>query len=159
MDIEIRRAVETDAETVLALIDALAQYERMDPLPPDGRERIRQDLFGPRPRIEAHLAFLNEQAVGYTITLESYSSFLARPTLYLEDLFVLPEYRRHGVGRVFFRFLAAEALRRGCGRMEWAVLTWNQLAIDFYEKLGARRLEEWLVYRLDSAQLAGLAAE
>jgi GNAT superfamily N-acetyltransferase len=97
--------------------------------------------------------------VAYAITCETYSSFLALPTLYLEDIFVLPHARRGGVGRRLFRYLAGEALRRGCGRMEWVVLDWNQLAIDFYEQLGARRLAEWYTYRLTAEELQQLAAE
>ena len=97
------------------------------------------------------------EALAYAITCETYSSFLARPTLYLEDLFVRPEARRLGIGHACFRFLAAEALRRGCGRMEWVVLDWNELAIDFYEGLGARHMREWYTYRLTAAQLGELA--
>jgi GNAT superfamily N-acetyltransferase len=157
--VRIRPAVEADAETFLSLVDALADYEKLDRPTPEARERLVHDAFGPSPRIGVHLAEVEGRAVAYTITLETYSSFLALPTLYLEDLFVLPDARRHGVGSAFFRFLAGEAVRRGCGRMEWVVLDWNQLAINFYEKLGARRLRGWYTYRLNAEQLREVAGE
>jgi ABC-type dipeptide/oligopeptide/nickel transport system permease component len=106
--------------------------------------------------LATHVTIIN---LGYAITFETYSSFLALPTLYLEDLFVIPEARGSGAGRAAFRHLAAEALRRGCGRMEWAVLDWNALAIGFYERLGAQRLSEWYTYRLTADQLRGIAEE
>ena len=157
-EIVVRAATASDADTLLSLVDALADYEKLDRPTSDARERLKLDAFGPNPRIRAYIADVDGTAAAYAITFDAYSSFLARPTLYLEDLFVLPDYRRLGVGRAFFRFLAAEAVRRGCGRMEWAVLDWNQLAIDFYEKIGARRMKEWYVYRLTADQLQDLAA-
>ncbi len=155
--VRVRPATEADAETFLSLVDALADYEKLDRPTPGARERLVRDAFGPSPRIGVHLLELDGEPVGYTITFETYSSFLALPTLYLEDLFVLPGARRHGVGRAAFRYLAGEAVRRGCGRMEWVVLDWNQLAIDFYDKLGARRMEEWYTYRLTAEQLRAVA--
>jgi GNAT superfamily N-acetyltransferase len=153
----IRPATAADGDTFLTLVDALADYEKLDRPTPEARARLIADAFGERPRISVFLGELDGQAVAYAIVLETYSSFLALPTLYLEDLFVIPDARRSGVGRAFFRALAGEALRRGCGRMEWVVLDWNQLAIDFYDKLGARRLTEWYTYRLTSEQLAQIA--
>jgi len=155
--IRIRPAEHADAEVFLTLVDALADYEKLDRPTPEARERLVNDAFGERPRIGVHLLELEGRAVGYTITFETYSSFLALPTLYLEDLFVLPEARKNGVGRAAFRYLAAEAVRRGCGRMEWQVLDWNQLAIDFYDRLGARRMTEWYTYRLTAEQLREVA--
>ena len=99
------------------LIDALADYEQLDRPTPDARERLRQDAFGERPRIEVFLAQLDGVDAGYALTFDTYSSFLARPTLYLEDLFVLPDFRRRGVARAIFRYLAGLAAQRGCGRM------------------------------------------
>jgi GNAT superfamily N-acetyltransferase len=99
------------------------------------------------------------EVVGYALTFETYSSFLARPTLFLEDVFVLPEHRRGGIGTMVLRHLAREALRRGCGRMEWMVLTWNEPAIQFYDKLGAKRLEDWAAYRLAGKDLERVAGE
>jgi GNAT superfamily N-acetyltransferase len=157
-DVTVRRAAAADAEVFLSLVDALADYERLDRPTPAARERLLRDGFGPEPRFRAYLAEHGGRAVAYAITFDTYSSFLALPTLYLEDVFVLPDARRHGVGTAIFRELAAEAVRRGCGRMEWSVLDWNRLAIDFYEKLGARRMAEWYTYRLTSEQLERIAA-
>lgn len=156
-DVTLRRATADDGAAWLALVDALADYEKLDRPSPDARERLLRDAFGPRPRIDVFLAERGDEAVAYAIVLETYSSFLALPTLYLEDLFVVPDARRHGIGRAFFRFLAAEAVRRGCGRMEWVVLDWNELAIGFYDKLGARRMSEWYTYRLTAEQLREIA--
>jgi GNAT superfamily N-acetyltransferase len=155
----IRPAAPEDAETFLALVDALADYEKLDRPTPAARERLLHDAFGPAPRrIRVFLGERGGQAVAYAITCETYSSFLALPTLYLEDLFVLPDERRGGIGSAFFRFLAGEAVRGGYGRMEWVVLDWNQLAIDFYDRLGARRMSEWYTYRLTADQLQEMAA-
>jgi GNAT superfamily N-acetyltransferase len=156
--IPIRRATAADFDHWMLLIDALAAYEQLPGPTEDARARLRNDAFGAKPRLQVFLAELDDRPVGYALTFETYSSFLAQPTLYLEDLFVLPEYRRRGLGRALFRFLAGEARARGCGRMEWAVLDWNQSAIDFYEGTGARRITEWHVYRLTGDQLEKLAA-
>ncbi len=145
----VRRAVREDTLTLWRLIDALADYEKLSPPDDAAKARLAEDLFGSPPRIDAFLAEMNGSAAGYALILETYSSFLALPTLFLEDIFVLSEWRGHKVGSALFREVIAEARRRGCGRIEWAVLTWNQLAIDFYERYGAKRLEDWRVYRLD----------
>ncbi|HKP77446.1 MAG TPA: GNAT family N-acetyltransferase [Longimicrobiaceae bacterium] len=156
--VTVRPATPADAETWLSLVDALADYEKLARPTPDARARLVHDAFGPEPhRIQVYVAEAEGRAVGYAITCETYSSFLALPTLYLEDIFVLPDARRGGVGRTMFGYLAAEAVRRGCGRMEWQVLDWNQLAIDFYEKLGAQRMREWYAYRLTAGQLREIA--
>lgn len=157
MSIDIRPATISDADAFLGLVDALADYEKLDRPSPEARERLLRDGFGDVRRFRAYLASVDGRDVGYAITFHTYSSFLALPTLYLEDLFVLPEARRHGVGRAFFRYLAGQAVREGCGRMEWVVLDWNRLAIDFYDRLGATRMAEWYPYRLDRAQLETVA--
>lgn len=157
--VTIRPATQADGDTWLALVDALADYEKLARPTPEAKARLLNDAFGPEPhRIQVYMAEAGGRAVAYAITCETYSSFLALPTLYLEDLFVLPDDRRLGVGRAIFRYLAGEAVRRGCGRMEWVVLDWNQLAIDFYEKLGARRMEEWYTYRLTDEQMREIAS-
>ena len=158
--VTVRAATPADADTWLTLVDALADYEKLDRPTPEAKQRLRRDAFGPAPnRIRVFIAEADGRAVGYAITCETYSSFLALPTLYLEDLFVLPDARRHGVGMAVFRHLANEAVTGGYGRMEWVVLEWNQLAIDFYEKkLSARRMTEWYTYRLTAEQLAAVAA-
>lgn len=144
----VRKAVASDEPAILALVDALADYEKLDRPSPEARGRLIRDLFGSKPRIDCFLAFMDGYPVGYAIVLETYSSFLALPTLYLEDLFVLEEYRKRRVGRALFDTALQEAKRRGCGRMEWTVLDWNQLAIDFYRKSGAVHMKEWHLYRI-----------
>lgn len=145
--IEIRRVRPEDGAALANLIDALADYEKLTPPTPEAYERMRRDLFEHN-RVQSWLAWVDGKAAGYTIVCETYSSFLALPTLYLEDLFVKPEYRSKGVGRALFNEMRTEAKRRGCGRMEWTVLDWNKLAIDFYERLGAERKGEWILYRI-----------
>jgi GNAT superfamily N-acetyltransferase len=144
----IRPAEVTDSEALFRLIDALADFEKLPKPDAAARKRLLQDAFGPHKRIDVFLAVLDKEPVAYAIVLETYSSFLALPTLYLEDIFVLSEYRGRQVGHRLFTYCVNEAYRRGCGRMEWAVLDWNRAAIDFYERAGARQLKEWLHYRL-----------
>lgn len=154
----IRQALPADGEALLHLIEKLAEYERLTPPDEGARGRLLRDMFSTPPRLEAYLALRDGMPVGYALVFETYSSFLALPTLYLEDIFILPEHRRGGIGRKFFRTLVAEAHRRGCGRMEWTVLDWNTLAINFYEKLGAREMKQWKTFRLvrdDMTRLLG----
>jgi GNAT superfamily N-acetyltransferase len=145
----IRKASLADAPAVLDLIDALADYEKLDRPTDAARERLVADLFGPTPRIECYLGFVGDCAAGYAIVVETYSSFLALPTLYLEDLFVLPQHRGKRLGYALFERCRDEAVQRGCGRMEWTVLNWNRLAIEFYERIGGRKMDEWHLYRID----------
>jgi GNAT superfamily N-acetyltransferase len=155
--ITIRRAGPDDADTLLALVQALAEYEGLEPPDEEARVRLVKDGFGPRPRFETYLAEIDGVAVGYAIVFETYSTFLASPTLYLEDLFVRPDSRRRGAGTALLRYLAAEAVARGCGRMEWTVLDWNELAQGVYRKLGAELLPDWRVCRLSREELRRLA--
>jgi GNAT superfamily N-acetyltransferase len=155
----VRRAAAADGPAFLALVRGLAAYEKLAPPDAEAERRLLRDAFGERPRIEVLLGELDGRAVAYAIFFETYSSFLALPTLYLEDLFVLPEARRRGVGEALLRHLAGEAGRRGCGRMEWMVLDWNALAIGFYERLGASRLGGWLPFRITGDALRRLAEE
>lgn len=145
---QIRKAKPEEGERLLFLIDALADFEKLPKPDAAARARLLSDVFCERPRVEVFLAEVDGKAVGYAFIFETYSTFQALPSLYLEDLFVLPEYRHRKIGYALFRQCVEEAHRRGCGRMEWAVLDWNQNAIDFYERLGARRLNEWFYYRL-----------
>jgi GNAT superfamily N-acetyltransferase len=152
----IRRAVKTDRKHILSLIKALAKYEKLKVPSQGAQNRLIRDAFGKRKRFDAYLAFVDNRAVGYAIIFETYSSFLALPTLYLEDIFVLSKFRKLGVGMRLFLRCFSEARRRGCGRMEWVVLDWNKNAIQFYEKLGAKHLKEWLTYRLERKQFYSL---
>ena len=144
----VRKAVASDEPAILALVDALADYEQLERPSPEARARLMRDMFGPKPRVDCFLAFMDGYPVGYSIVIETYSSFLALPTLYLEDLFVLDAYRKRGVGRALFSGALDEAKLRGCGRMEWTVLDWNQLAIDFYQKIGGKHMADWQLYRI-----------
>ena len=153
----IRKATEQDSLAIIKLIIALAEFVKLPPPDEAARERLIADAFGPRPRFEIFLAEIDGQVVGYAFVFETYSTFLALPTLYLEDLFVLAEFRGRRIGYALFRHCAQEALHRGCGRFEWAVLDWNQHAIEFYERLGARHLHDWRIYRLDRAGLERVA--
>ena len=138
-----------DVDAFIGLIEALAAYEHLAPPDAAARERLARDALVTPPRFFALLAEIGGRAVGYAVFFETYSTFLALPTLYLEDLFVLPEFRGRGAGIDLFRACAAEALSRGCGRMEWQVLAWNDLALGFYQHLGATPLhEDWRCYRL-----------
>ncbi|HET9494242.1 MAG TPA: GNAT family N-acetyltransferase [Chloroflexia bacterium] len=157
--VRLRPARLEDSDAIIALIVGLAAYEKLPPPNEEAQQRLLRDAFGERPRFEIILAELDSRPVAYAFVFETYSTFLALPTLYLEDIFVLPEYRGRGVGNSMMQFLAREAHRRGCGRMEWVVLDWNRPAIDFYERLGAIHLAEWLTYRLDRENLGRLAGE
>lgn len=149
----IRKAQPADGERLLFLIDALADFEKLPKPDTAAKQRLLRDVFGEHPRVEVFLAEVENAVVGYAFIFETYSTFLALPSLYLEDLFVLPEYRGRKIGYALFRQCVAEAQRRGCGRMEWTVLDWNRHAIDFYERLGARQLKEWFYYRLGRADM------
>jgi GNAT superfamily N-acetyltransferase len=134
-----------DAGAFIALVRALAAYEKLKPPTPAAARRLVADIGR---RIRVLLAEEEGRAIAYAIYLFTYSSFLARPTLYLEDLFVLPEHRRGGLGRRMFDRLLREARREKCGRMEWVVLDWNRPALNFYDKIGAKPLSDWITYRL-----------
>jgi GNAT superfamily N-acetyltransferase len=149
----VRRARRSDAKGFLELLAALAEFEKLDPPDQAARDRIVEDVFARR-RLGLFVATRRGRLVGYALYFYSYSSFLAKPTLYLEDIFVLSEMRGSGAGTQLFRRCLEEAAANGCGRMEWAVLAWNRKAVGFYRKLGARRLKEWHAYRLDSTQFA-----
>jgi GNAT superfamily N-acetyltransferase len=157
-DIAIRAAAERDVPIILALIRALAEYERMTDQVVATEARVRESLFGARPHAECALAWQGTEAVGFALWFHNYSTFLARPGLYLEDLFVLPAWRGHGIGRALLTHLARIAVARGCGRMEWSVLDWNEPAIGFYQRLGAVPMDEWTVFRLTGEALTRLAA-
>lgn len=157
--LKVRQAELQDSEAFLSLVQALADYENL-PGPDEGaRSRLLNDAFGDKPRFTLFLAEFEGQPIGYAVVFETYSTFLAMPTLYLEDLFVLPDHRKRGAGMALFKTVAQEAVWRGCGRLEWMVLDWNQIAIDFYERIGANRLADWLPYRLTPDQFQTIANE
>jgi GNAT superfamily N-acetyltransferase len=154
--ITIRRTKLADVPELIRLIFALADYEKL-PRPDDAAiERLVRDGFGAKPLFESYIAFLDGHAVGYAIVFHTYSSFLAQPTLYLEDIFVHPDYRSQKIGLALFLAMAQLARTRNCGRMDWTVLHWNTLAIDFYKKLGAVHMHEWQLFRLTTKELDAL---
>lgn len=137
----------------------LADYEKLTPPGKEEIQRLRNDAFGPSPRFELLMAFTGGEAIAYAVFFMTYSTFLALPTLYLEDIFVKPSRRREGVGRKMFTQLASTAKERNCGRMEWSVLRWNTLALDFYRKMGAEELKEWTYYRLAAQMFDRIAGK
>ena len=154
----IRPATVADVATILWFIRQLAVYEKLEHQVVATDDGLRASLFGPRPMAEVVLAEYDGQAVGFALFFPNYSTFLGRPGLYLEDLFVRDEYRGHGIGRQLLEHLAGLALARGWGRMEWAVLDWNESAIGFYRRLGAHLLDDWRLCRVTGEALARLAA-
>lgn len=156
MTIEIRSAVESDTPTLLRMIRRLAEYERLADRVTATEAAIRRAFFGERPAAEAILAGSGDEAIGFAVFYPTFSTFLAAPGLYLEDIFVEPAWRRHGVGRALFGRVAAIACARGCYALSWSVLDWNEPAIRFYERLGAERVGDWSVYRLSREHLSRL---
>ena len=153
----IRRGTRRDVPIILALIQGLAEYERLRHACVATGARIRRDGFGRRPYFETLICRRDGRPVGFALYFFTYSTFLAQPTLYLEDLFVLPAERGRGAGLALLRALARRAVRRRCGRMEWTVLDWNRPAQRFYRALGARFRTEWMLTRLTGAPLVRLA--
>jgi GNAT superfamily N-acetyltransferase len=150
----IRAAEIGDLAAIVDLIRALAAFERLPPPDAGAARRLAEHAFGPQPRVELLVAESNGIVVGYAAFFTTYSTFLMRPSLYLEDLFVDPGHRRRGIGRAFLRELGALAVARGCGRFDWTVLDWNVAAQEFYASLGARLLPEWRLCRLEGDALA-----
>ena len=153
----IRPAVAADTPAIARLIRALADYERLSHAVALDEGRLRDHLFGPRPFAEALLAEDGGGAVGYALFFPIYSTFLGRPGLYLEDLFVEPAHRGKGHGKALLAAVARLAVERGCGRLEWSVLDWNEPAIRFYRSVGAAPVEGWTVYRLAGEALEAAA--
>jgi GNAT superfamily N-acetyltransferase len=159
MSVTIRPAAEPDVPVILDLIRQLAIYERLEHEVVATEERVRKTLFGAKPSAEAILAEKEQECVGFALFFESYSTFLAQPGIYLEDLFVKPHMRGKGVGSALLQHLAAIAIERNCGRMEWGVLNWNEPSIQFYKNLGAIPMDEWTKYRLTGNAIERLATK
>lgn len=157
MTIIIREAVAADLGTIQAFILALADYERLSHEAKADRDLLARHLFGSRPMAEVLIAEQAGAAIGFALFFHNFSTFEARPGLYLEDLFVLPQARGSGAGKALLARLARLALERDCARLEWSVLDWNEPAIAFYRAIGARPMDEWTVQRLDGDALAALA--
>jgi GNAT superfamily N-acetyltransferase len=157
--VTVRPTTEADMPLIVSLINALAEYEKLEGPDAEAVERLRKHGFSEPEYFKVILAEKDGQPVGYAFYFFTYSTFLARPTLYLEDLFVLPDYRKLGIGFRLMKELAKIAVERGCGRMDWAVLDWNQSAIDFYDRLKAVQLTDWIVTRLTGDPLTELAGQ
>ena len=153
----LRPAVPDDVPVIVSLIGGLADYERLTDECHADPAALHAHLFGPRPYAEVLIAEVDAAPAGFALFFHNYSTFLTMPGIYLEDLFVSPPFRGLGVGKSLLSRLAAIAVERGCGRLEWSVLKWNAPAIGFYEKLGAVPMEEWQVYRLTGEPLIALA--
>jgi len=151
--IRIVPAQASDVPVILRMIKALAEYEQLTHEVVATEDDLRQSLFGPRPAGEVVLAYAGESPIGFALFFDNFSTFLGRHGLYLEDLFVVPEWRGKGVGKQLLAHVAAIAESRNCGRLEWAVLDWNESAIAFYRRMGAHVLDEWRVCRLTGHEL------
>jgi GNAT superfamily N-acetyltransferase len=157
VSLAIAPAAPGDAGLILELIHELAEYEKLSHVVTATEDDLARTLFGSAPSAEVRIARWNGEPAGFALFFPNYSTFLGKPGLYLEDLFVRPTFRGRGVGRALLRELATLAVARGCGRMEWWVLDWNEPAVGFYRKLGATPMSDWTVFRLTGEALARLA--
>ncbi|OKH29108.1 GNAT family N-acetyltransferase [Chroogloeocystis siderophila] len=156
-EITLRPATPDDVSVLFFLIQALAEYEKLSHAVTGSAEALRQHLFNPQPYVEAIIAETQGKAVGFALFFHNYSTFLTQPGIYLEDLFVLPEYRRQGIGKALIKYLAQLAIERDCGRLEWSVLDWNEPAISFYRRMGAAILPDWRICRVTGEAIASIA--
>jgi GNAT superfamily N-acetyltransferase len=159
LEIRIVPAVERDCAVILEMIRELAEYEKLSHMVTATEDRIRESLFGPKPVAEVLLAQVDSECAGFALFFATYSTFLAQPGLYLEDLYVKPHLRAKGIGRALLRHLASLARQRGCGRLEWEVLDWNAPSIGFYRTLGAVPVGGWTRYRLTGDALMQVAGD
>jgi GNAT superfamily N-acetyltransferase len=157
--LNIRPAIGADAQLIATLVRELADYEKLLPEARATAADFLREIESPNPVIHVLIAEWNGEPAGFALYFFNFSTFVGRPGLYLEDLFVRPALRSHGIGRALLRALARIARERDCGRMEWAVLDWNEPALRFYQTLGARKLTEWIVHRLTPVEIDRLAAE
>ena len=157
MEIRIAEAVAADVPLILELIRGLADYEKLSDQVTATEEKLRATLFGPRPGADVLLAYVGEVCAGFALFFPNYSTFLAKPGIFLEDLYVKPEWRGKGIGKALLVRVAAIARDRGCGRFEWEVLDWNERSIGFYKSLGAVAMVEWTKYRVTGEALERLS--
>lgn len=158
-DFEIRPAVVDDVPLILSFIKKLADYERLAHEVVATEESLRKTLFDARKTAEVAIGYFQNKPIGLVLFFHNYSTFLGRPGLYIEDLFVDESYRGSGFGAALLRYVARLAVERNCGRLEWSVLDWNKPAVDFYTKLGAVPMSDWTVFRVTGQSLMNLAAE
>jgi GNAT superfamily N-acetyltransferase len=155
----VRPATLSDVPAIFDLICALAEYERLSHLVAGSAEALGEHLFGDRPYVEAIVAQWEQNTVGFALFFSNYSTFLTKPGIYLEDLFVLPDYRRRGIAKAMLIYIAQLARDRDAGRLEWSVLDWNDPAIDFYKSIGASIMEEWRICRVTEDSISRLAKQ
>jgi GNAT superfamily N-acetyltransferase len=155
--VTVRPALQHETPLILQLVRELAEYERLEAQMVADEQQMQAALFGPRPYAEVVFVCWEAEPVGFALFFHNFSTFLGRPGIYLEDLFVRPTFRGRGLGRRLLTWLAELAVARGCGRLEWSVLDWNAPAIGFYRRLGAVPLDEWTVFRLTGPALEALA--
>jgi len=155
--LRIERATERDVPLILRLIKELAEYERMSDEVIASEDGLRRTLFGPHPSAEVVVGYAGDEPAGFALFFHNYSTFLGKPGLYLEDLFVVPKFRGRGYGKALLMHLATLAVERDCGRFEWSVLDWNEPAIGFYKKLGATPMDAWKIMRVTGDALRTLA--
>jgi GNAT superfamily N-acetyltransferase len=155
----IREALPEDCNQIFNLIKALADYEKLSHVVTGNAEQLREHMFGAPKYAEVILAELHSHAVGFALFFHNYSTFLTKPGLYLEDIFVLPEYRQQGIGKALLKQIAQIAVERNCGRLEWSVLDWNAPAIGFYQRMNASILDEWKICRVTGEALFQLGNE
>lgn len=158
-DPRIRFATEEDVPLILTFVRELAEYERLAHEVVADEESLRDSLFGERRVAEVLLGYVEDEPAAFALFFHNFSTFLGKPGIYLEDLYVRPEHRGSGIGRAMLAHLARLAVQRGCGRLEWWVLDWNNPAIGFYRKLGAASMDDWTVYRLTGEPLERLAGD
>lgn len=156
-ELTIRAANANDVPQILAFIKALAVYEKLEHMVVADESKLAKTLFGERPAAEVRIADWQGKPAGFALFFHNYSTFLGKPGIYLEDLFVLPDFRGKGIGKAMLIHLARLAVERECGRLEWSVLDWNTPAIDFYKSLGAVAMDEWTIYRVTGEALPALA--
>jgi GNAT superfamily N-acetyltransferase len=158
-NLRIERARRTDVPLILSFIKELAEYERLSHEVTATEDSLAESLFGERAMAEVRIAYEDERAVGFALFFHNFSTFLGRPGIYLEDLYVQPHARGRGIGRALLSHLAGLARERGCGRLEWAVLDWNEPAVKFYKGLGAAAMDEWTIFRITGDRLDDLAGK
>ncbi|KPQ35701.1 MAG: Acetyltransferase [Phormidesmis priestleyi Ana] len=158
MSATLRLATAEDVSAIFALIQALSEYEKLAHEMVGAEADLHRGLFGTPSYAESVVAEVNGQVVGFALYFYNFSTFLMKPGIYLEDLFVLPEYRRQGIATDLLKYLASRALSQGCGRLEWSVLDWNESAITFYQRIGAVLMDEWTGCRVTGAALENLAS-
>jgi GNAT superfamily N-acetyltransferase len=158
-DFEIRAAVVEDVPVIFSFINKLADYEKLAHEVVATEQSLRETLFGARKTAEVAIGYLEKKPVGFVLFFHNYSTFLARPGLYIEDLFVDELYRRRGIGAALLRHVARLAVERNCGRLEWSVLDWNEPARSFYKKFGAVPMSDWTVFRVTGQSLADLGSD